>query len=178
MTGSTFSGLSSPQRAILVLAGLWVAAALVFLLTHQPNVAVPLEFAHGATVTEKPPEKGATTATEREPLAEEAAAIKDTVGLLVTVSIGLAALAGFAVKDNLNDWGWPKVLSLFLLAAFGFFLTRVFVFGYYAYGTIAVQLSFGRLFLGIINASIKPMAESVLFCAVAACLLFVVRVVK
>lgn len=182
MSGTKVSELSSWQKLLVVLAGICVLATVFSVLLHEPNPALPPGFAkHQMTESSESSEKGEAakkSGSSDSGLSEEVGAVKDAIGFLVTVSIALAALAGYAAQDNLSQWDWPRVLTVFLLSIFGFFLTRALVFGYDAYGAIAVQLSFGRLFLDNVNTSIQAMGRSVVWCAASACALLAVRVMK
>ena len=173
------------QGALIGLAGIIAAITLLFVFFHTAQSPYPPGYGHNRvtqTISGTSQKHGSGPAAKKKEatpaLGEEASAIKDTIGFLVTVSIGLAALAGFAVTDTLNASDLPKAFSLLFLALFGLFLTRAFVYGYDVYGVSAVQLSFGTIFLERINGSIRLMGQSVVLCAIFAGALLVVRVAK
>src|ERR1051326_716625 len=108
MTGCRLTSLCASR----VIAVLILVATAVYIGNHRPPSAIP----EGAP---------SQNLSNKEFIAPAVEAIRDKVSLLVTVSLGLAALAGLALKDGWGKKFVQKAINPILLSLFIYFLVRV-----------------------------------------------------
>ncbi len=160
-----------PNRAFEVVR-VWMvigtfAAIVLHLTTHEATTALPRDIPSSIE-----PYKYA------EYTLASADAVKDVVGLVITIALGLTAVVGFAIRDGLGNSCVVRFLSLAGVCAFVFLITRIFVLGYDCYAAIATQLDRGFYFITRLEQIVLLQAESVVLAALIALLLFFIAILQ
>lgn len=83
-----------------------------------------------------------------------AGALQEAAGLLVTISLALAALFGFSIGKNFDSDNLQLHLSILMSVVFGICLTLVFVYAYGVYRAIVIQSDNNLFFAELIEHSL------------------------
>jgi len=158
------SSIPPPKYCARLLVPAWIGAALIiigtfaFLLSHETVSAMP---SPSIALAQKPFD-------HMDARLGAADSMRDLVGLLVTLSLGLAATIGFAIRDGIGTNPCLRAANPVLIAIFFYFFAQVIVYAYEIYGAIAVQLVNGGFFEGRIEDVLIIVARSVLWLSVIA----------
>lgn len=93
-------------------------------------------------------------------------AFLQTVLFLSTLSFGMAAVAGFAVRNGIGTLIWKRELNILLLSFFTYFLSRSIIYAYDAHRAITVQLDSGNIYLNVLNPILEKQGTAVLYLAI------------
>ena len=125
----------------------WIGT-FVFIFNHDPMLALPERLAEEPSVI-----------TESWRLASADMA-KEIVNFLTSLTIALAAVAAFFVKDGFGPCTWKRSTNLILTALVAYLTIRSLMYAYDAYGMIAVQLAEGHFFVSRVQQVISKQAQS------------------
>lgn len=101
--------------------------------------------------------------------------LKALVDLYVTLSLGLTALVGFALKDGFGRRAIVEALETLLLSSFVYFLVRLYVYANETFGTIAIQIDSGHLFVSRLDRLFDALGLNLLLAAGFAMVVAILR---
>ncbi|MEY9325479.1 hypothetical protein [Sinorhizobium fredii] len=128
--------------AIIIAIGI-----LIFVYEHDPMLALPSP-------------KGPKVPTEEVTMRLAAADVmKEIVGYLTSLTIALAAVAAFLVKDGLGAGPVLRSFNIVLASLVTYYLIKSLLLAYDAYGMIAIQLSEGYFFISRVQELISAQAQ-------------------
>jgi hypothetical protein len=99
-------------------------------------------------------------------MAAHAITLQESAGLLVTISLALAALFGFSISKTFDENTLSAHISMVLTTIFGVSLTLVIMYAYGVYYAITVQTDRGLFFLDKIDPFLRNEIRWLMACAV------------
>lgn len=162
-------GLGAMQARRVRMLGIFVAviialATLNNILNFTPTEAMPLRLPSEA----KPFEN-------MDALAASADALKDKIGLVTALSLGLIAAVAFILRDGLGSYPLQFCMNTILSAVFMSAIINSFLSAFDAYNMISVHLREGFLFSTRIDGLISKQAFLLILASVPAAVLLNAR---
>ncbi|WP_034850802.1 hypothetical protein [Sinorhizobium sojae] len=137
---------------------------IIYVINHEPMLALP--------------DPKGTKVPESDIATRVAAAdiVKETVGYIASLTVALAAVAAFLVKDGFGAGAFQKSCNIVLTASVAYYLIKSLLFAYDAYGMIAIQLSEGYFYISRVQQVISSQAQTLLIALVLTTVLINARI--
>ncbi|MCK3776443.1 hypothetical protein MZK49_06840 [Ensifer sesbaniae] len=138
----------------IAIAMIIAIGTIIYVINHEPMLALP--------------DPKGTKVLEADIATRLAAAdiAKETVGYITSLTVALAAVAAFLVKDGFGVGAFRKSFNIVLAASVAYYLIKSLLFAYDAYGMIAIQLSEGYFYISRVQQVISSQAQTLLIALV------------
>lgn len=138
----------------LAIALMIAIGTIIYVINHEPMLALPDP--RGTKVPESDVEMRVAAAD----------ILKEIVGYIASLTLTLAAVAAFLVKDGFGAGAFRKSFNIVLAASVAYYLIKSLLFAYDAYGMIAIQLSEGYFYISRVQQVISSQAQTLVIALV------------